>query len=386
MSTRRGLDATRGALMHSPEIDTLRVHGDRFVRTGMLDFAVNVWPARRPPALQAALIEALKSSAYPDDTDALAATARRHGRPPAEALALNGACEAFWLLAHALKAQQAVCVHPSFTEAEAALRAVGAPVTRVLRAPADWVLAPERVPPQADLVVLTNPNNPTGTLDAPAQIERLARPGRTLVVDESFADFVPHEHASVAARRELPGLVVLRSLTKLWGLAGVRAGYLLGPAALLEQLAAQRQPWSVSAPALAALRWCAADRETPARVANEVGSARAELQPALEAIPGVRVWPGAANFLLIHTPGHGRRLVRELADDGIAVRPCASFPGLGDDHIRVAVRTPAENTQLAQAIAQAMSTQTVAQATSRQSIADAMPTQTAQARSDAHTE
>jgi len=99
-------------------------------------------------------------------------------------------------------------------------------VTRLMRPAGDWALEPERVPEDADLVVLANPNNPTGNLDPLAQIARLARPGRTLVVDESFIDFVPGEQASLAGERALPGLIVLRSLTKIWGLPGLRAGYL----------------------------------------------------------------------------------------------------------------------------------------------------------------
>jgi histidinol-phosphate aminotransferase len=332
----------------------LRVHGDRFARLGMLDFAVNVWPTPRPERLRAALSEALESTRYPEESAARSAIARRHERPVAEVLALGGACEAFWLLAHALVARHAVCVHPSFTEAEAALRATGTPVTHVMRTAPDWALRPEQVPEDADLVVLTNPNNPTGNLDPPARIARLARPGRTLVVDESFADFVPGDRASLAGRRELPGLVVLRSLTKVWGLAGLRAGYLLGPRELVGRLVAHRQPWSVSAPALAAIETCLTDRETPSRIAAEVAAARHDLQQRLGHITAVKTWPGEANFVLVEAPGRGGALVQRLAREGIAVRPCESFPGLGADHIRIAVRTPSEHAVLVAAIARAL--------------------------------
>ena len=332
----------------------LRVHGDRFALGGMLDFAVNVWPTQRSESLRASLILALESTAYPDESAARLAIAHRHQRPVEEVLALGGACESFWLLAHALPTRHAVCVHPSFTEAEAALRQTGTPVTRVMRSDHDWALHPEQVPEDADLVVLANPNNPTGNLDPPAQIARLARPGRTLVVDESFIDFVPGDRWSLARRRELPGVVVLRSLTKLWGLAGLRAGYLLGPSELLERLGAHRQPWSVSAPALAAIETCAPDRGTSARVGAEVAGAREDLRRRLARIPGVRTWPARANFVLAKVPREGGALVRRLAREGIAVRPCDSFPGLGADHIRLAVRSPSEHAVLAAAIARAL--------------------------------
>jgi len=121
-----------GGTRTPPVSDPLRTHGDAFVRPGTLDFAVNIWPTPPSAGLRAALEGALADSApYPDERPAREAVADRHGRPPDEVLLLNGACEAFWLIAHALRPRHAVCLHPAFTEPEAALRATGAPVTRL---------------------------------------------------------------------------------------------------------------------------------------------------------------------------------------------------------------------------------------------------------------
>lgn len=327
---------------------TLRLHGDTLAAPGMLDFAVNVWPGERPAALRAALAAALDDPRYPDDRGARAALARRHGRTPDEVLALNGATEAFWLLAHALRPRVVACVHPSFTEPEAALRACGADVIAVARDPRDWSFEPAAVPPEAEVVVLGNPNNPTGALDAPETVLALLRPGRLVIVDEAFMDFVPGEGPSLAGRR-CEGLVVVRSATKLWSLAGVRAGYLLGPPSLVARLQAHRQPWSVNALALAALIVCARDAATRHRVAWEVAAARAALLARLSALPGVRPWPSVANFLLLEVPD-GPATIAGLRAAGIAVRPAASFPGLTEDHVRVAVRCPADNERLAEAL------------------------------------
>jgi histidinol-phosphate/aromatic aminotransferase/cobyric acid decarboxylase-like protein len=306
----------------------LRSHGDTVARPGELDFAVNVWP-ERDAVLDGAIADALRDLRYPSEAAARAAVATRHGRDPDEVLLLNGACEGFWLLAHALRPARAACVHPSFTEPEAALRAVGCEVVHALRDPETWALPDV----SEDVVVVGNPNNPTGNLD---DVSVLLGPGRLLVVDESFMDFVPGERHSLAATRA-PGLVVLRSLTKLWSLAGVRAGYLLAEPELVARLAAQRQPWSVNAGALAALVHCAADRETPARVAAQVAAAREQLRAALP----YRTWPGAANFLL----AEGR-----LEAPGFALRSCDSFPGLEAGYTRIAVRRPEENARLVEAL------------------------------------
>ena len=334
---------------------SLRLHGDTLAAPGMLDFAVNVWPAPRPPALDAALAAALaRGDRYPDENDARRAVARRHGRDPDEVLLTNGACEAFWLFAHACAPHSAAVIHPSFTEPEAALRSVGGDVRHVLREPETWRLEPGLVPHESDCVVLGNPNNPTGTLDPPEMMLALARPGRSLLLDESFIDFAPSADASLASHREVPGLVVVRSLTKLWSLAGIRAGYLLAPASIVQRLTAHRQPWSVNALACAALEWCAGDADTPRRVAAEVTAARTELAGTLAQLDGLRVWPSAANFLLIRV-ADGPRLVDGLRRRGIAVRPAASFPGLDERFIRIAVRRSEDNGRLVAAVTELLS-------------------------------
>jgi len=197
---------------------------------------------------------------------------------------------------------------------------------RVQREPEGWTFDPRDVPADADVVVVGNPNNPTGNVDPPFAAAGL------VVVDGSFADFVPFDPE---------GDVVVRSLTKAWNLAGVRAGYLLASAELVERLEAQRQPWSVNRLACAALETCA--RLTPDLA--EVAEARAGLVAALDAL-GVRSWPSAVNYVLLELPG----VVEPLRARGIAVRPCASFPGLDDRFVRVAVRRPEENAVLARAL------------------------------------
>ena len=157
-------------------MDPLHDHGDRQVPAGTLDLAVNVLGPT--PGWLLDELRDVDLVGYPDPGPALAALAARHGTAPGRCLVLHGAAEAFTLVAQALRPRLAACVHPSFTAPEAALRAAGVPVHRVLRDPAlDFALHPAAVPEEADLVVLGRPDNPTGRLD-PVVGGRGARPAR----------------------------------------------------------------------------------------------------------------------------------------------------------------------------------------------------------------
>src|SRR5215471_15501750 len=287
-------------------------HGDAELGPGLVDLAVNV-RRREPPGW---LVEELARSlpqlaAYPDPALATRAVAARHGRADDEVLLTAGAAEAFVLIARALRTECAVVVHPQFTEPEAALRAAGRQVRRVLLSPEHgFRLAGAAVPPQADLVIVGNPTNPTSVLHPAAGLAALARPGRVLVVDEAFMDAVPGEPQSLAGAgtRDVPGLLVVRSLTKTWGLAGLRIGYLLGDPALLGRLRRAQPLWAVSTPALAAARACSRARAVAEAeaLAQAADADRAHLLGLLRSVPGVEMaGDQRAPFVLIRVPGGG---------------------------------------------------------------------------------
>ncbi len=330
--------------------EELRLHGDSMAPHGYYDFAVNVYPDAPPRRLYEALTSALEDiSRYPDETPAVYALADRHGRDPSEVLLLNGSAEAFWLLAQVLSPSCAVVVHPFFTEAEAALSAFGRPVERVFRDPESFAFDTERIPPEADLVVLGNPNNPTGNLEPAEALVRLVRPGRVVLIDEAFMEFTGTQLESLAERSELPGVLVLRSLTKLWSVPGLRAGYLLGPAELISALRAARQPWAVNTLACAALAACARQHSRVFEVAEKIAGWRETLIAGLLRLQGIRVWPSHANFVLVRVPD-GPRIRQGLLERKIAVRRADTFPGLGPDHIRIAVRPPEDTARLLAAL------------------------------------
>ena len=334
--------------------ELLRHHGDVDAEPGLLDFAVNVRLERPPAWLRARLASALdRLGRYPsaaDDRAAREVVAVRHDRDPDEVLLLAGAAEGFALLA-SLRPRLAAVVHPSFTEPELALRTADVEVTRVELDAADgYRLRPEAVPEDADLVVIGNPTNPTSVLHPAEQIRALVRPGRVVVVDEAFADTVPGEPESLASSGE-PGLLVLRSLTKMWGLPGLRTGYALGAPELLARLARNRPHWPLGTLAFEAVRACcepAALAESE-QAAREFDAHRRDLVERL-AVVDVRVCrPARAPFLLLEVD-NGEKVRAALRERGIAVRRGDTFPGLGADHLRVAVRSPEHNALLAAAL------------------------------------
>lgn len=324
-------------------VTSLGFHGDAELADGLVDLAVNVRRDAPPDWLAEPVAASLRDLArYPDPGPARDALARRHGRPPEEVLLTAGASQAFTLLAQALRGvRHPLVVHPQFTEPEAALRAAGHPVRRlILPAEDGFRLDPAAVPEEADLVVVGNPTNPTSVLHPADSLAALARPGRVLVVDEAFADTVPGEPESLAGRRDLPGLVVLRSLTKTWGLAGLRIGYLLGEPELVNRLAAVQPLWPVSTPALAAALACAgpAARTAERAIAAHLTVDREYLVDRLAKVHGVSVvGPPASSFVLLRVPD-GERVRMDLRARGFAVRRGDTFPGLGSDWLRVAVR------------------------------------------------
>lgn len=340
--------------------ESLRIHGDTQVGPGEIDFAVNVHGDEPPEWLAERLRGRIRDLAsYPtaaDEARARRAIATRHGLTPhpldqhgpgtARTLPLAGSAEGFHLLADhaARRGLSAAVVHPSFTEPEAELRRAGVIVDRViLREP--YAFDPELVPADAGVVVVGNPTNPTSVLHPRARIAALCRPGRVTVVDEAFCDVVADEAGATLAGADLPGLVVLRSVTKTWALAGLRAGYAVGDPDVLADLAAHRVHWPLGTLQLEAVTACCSDEAFTHLEGIRRGLA-ADREAMCEALDTagieVAVRPDAP-FLLVRTPeGCDPDEFRSaLRARGIAVRRCDTFPGLDPRHVRLAVRDAA---------------------------------------------
>jgi threonine-phosphate decarboxylase len=320
----------------------------------LLDFSQNINPFGPPPqaleAAQRALFE--ESCRYPDleYRELREGLARYLDVPPENVVPTNGGAEALFLAAGAARAGRALVLEPTFSEYAAAARASGREVVRRLgRRPEDGFRLDHAA--LGDLrgisvVFLCNPNNPTGESLDPGEVlgvaDRVREAGALLVVDEAFADFVPGISVGGMVGE---GLWVARSFTKFFAIPGLRLGCLVCHDA--EHVRRLQPSWPVNAVAAAAGIAAVGDEGFSAVSVAEVARLRNELCRALDALPGLQAYPGAANFLLVRGP---EGLAARLARRGLLVRGCGPFKGLGPGFFRVAVRGEAENGRLISAL------------------------------------
>ena len=336
-------------------------HGDLVsrsleVRGGeLLDFSQNINPFGAPRnALEAARRALYEDSGrYPDlgYTGLREAMATYLGVGAEMVVPTNGGAEALFLAARAAATGgRALVLEPTFSEYAAAARASGMePVRRVARRREEglrWDPTSYRDLEGVSVVFLCNPNNPTGDMLGRDEVLEVAtcvqEAGAVLVVDEAFADFVPGISVTDMVDR---GLWVARSFTKFFAIPGLRLGCLVCDDA--GRVQALQPSWPVNAVAAAAGIAAVRDRGFAEASIGEVASLREDLFRALDALPGLQPFPGAANFLLVSGP---EGLPGRLARRGVLVRGCGPFHGLGPEYFRVAVRDAEENGRLVAAI------------------------------------
>lgn len=343
----------------------------------ILDFSANLNPLGPPPGVMALLRDHLGDVAhYPEPRGGTLKRelARHLDISPDHLVVGNGAAELIYCFCRAISPRRALIPAPTFGEYARAVGACGGEVDYLPMDAAGFRLPGDRLAAalhhgRYDLAILCNPNSPTGTLATPDELapilDAAARAGAWLLLDESFLGFLPRPE--LLSLRRLVGssdgtgarLAVLDSLTKLYCLPGLRLGYLTAPAPLVSRMEETRDPWSVSVLAQVAGVGCLQEQEYVQRTRRLLPGLRRALAEALSAIPGLQVFPSAANFLLLHTrpspppfePRPASVVAARLARRLILVRDCSDFPGLGaGGYIRVAVRLPDENDRLARAL------------------------------------
>ena len=332
--------------------------------TRPLDYSANIAPLGVPAPVREAICAALDSTVnYPDPLcrDLVQAIAV-HDRVPKNAILCgNGSSDVLFRLIAALKPKRALICAPTFGEYEQALATTDAALDY-------YPLSPERdfavesdivhyIVPETDLVILCQPNNPTGAV-VPRDILRLivqkcADNQAILLVDECFVGFLedPQSISVVPWLTACPNVVVLKAFTKLYGIPGIRLGYALtSNTALLEAMRKAGQPWSVSnlaqAAGVAALGCINYVEQVRAITCTERAFLKHELEKR-----GTTPW-GSANFLLFHIEEQPEAplFVQQMREQGVLIRDCANYRNLEQGWYRIAVRTRAENIRLLQAI------------------------------------
>lgn len=321
---------------------------------GVVDFSANTNPFGMSAAARKAAEAALDDAdRYPDPQcrELAAAIAEHEDIDPAALLCGNGAADLIWRLMAALRPATVLVCAPTFSEYAQAAQAVGAQMREHVLIEDDGFAVGTRliddIHDDVDLVFLCSPNNPTGRTVAPevlaAVLRRCREAGALLALDECFLGFVDDgpTRSLVRVAAAGSGLIVFRAFTKLYGIAGLRLGYVVsGDAELTARMYAAGPPWAVSSIAQAAGVAALADRTFVDRTRTLISEERPRVAAALEAA-GCAVVPGEANYLLVKCPVGD--MPERMAARGVIVRSCDSFSGLSPAYIRVAIRTPKEN-------------------------------------------
>lgn len=332
------------------------------------DLSSNVNPLGPPPGLLAHLAERVAAVTRLPEVDSRGAVekaARWLEVPPERLLAAGGTTQFIYALPAALGARRVVIAGPTYADYADACRLAGAAVRRhTAAAERAFRFEPSAIEAAlgeaaADTLFLCNPNNPTGALLPRAEILRLARrnPEVRFVVDESYLPFVPGGEGESLAREALDNLAVLVSVSKLFGVPGLRLGFLAAPGAVAERVARRILPWSVNSLAQEAVEWIADHPEAVARFlaatqAHLDGERRA-FRERLAAVPGLTVFPGSASFLLIRLPEGlaSSAVCRRFAAERILIRDAANFAGLSERFVRVSPKGAAVNRRAADLLA-----------------------------------
>jgi threonine-phosphate decarboxylase len=330
----------------------------------LLDFSANVnpmgLPARAAERLAREARDPRMVSHYPNpEASELRCLLSRQLGISGECIVIAaGADSLIHAAVHALRPKRCLVPIPAFSEYERASRAYGCEVMTIPLTP-EWSLDRQRLQAAeaGDLVVFTNPHNPTGACASREEmldrIDAMRAAGCFVLADEAFIDYAPHAAITREATTR-PGVIAIRSLTKFFGCPGLRVGYAVAAPEPARSLAAQVPAWPVTALALNALVEALRDVDYSRDTIERNQQARTQLSAALRRL-GIHVFPSAANFLFVRLPERFPALqVREqlIREHAIVLRECDSFAGIeAGRFLRVAVRQENENARLVEALA-----------------------------------
>ncbi len=326
--------------------------------TEFIDFSANISPLGVPESILNAYVSAIdRLSYYPDPENRVLteAVCRFHNIPPETVICGNGGADVIYRTVRTLSPKNALVLVPTFSEYRDALEECSCRVSKFfLRFPFDIddSFIEHIYSEKYDIVVLCNPNNPTGTLAEPDMLVRIAdaakAQGSVFLLDECFTDMLCHDsdrYSLIPGLGEYPNLVIIKSLTKMFSIPGLRLGYgICSDPVLASRIRKCGQPWPVNIPASEVGAAALADYDYRKRFIDFISREREFLYSELKSI-GLEVWKPSANFIFFRAEGYPD-LDTRLADYGILIRSCSNYSGLDEEYFRVSVRLREENIHL----------------------------------------
>jgi threonine-phosphate decarboxylase len=329
----------------------------------LLDFSANINPEGPPAAVASALRQALNEPSmlmnYPDleETELRKSLARYGAVRPENVAVANGFVPLLDAALRVLPVRTCLLPVPAFVEYRRVLKQSRVEVVPLGLSSSSNFSYPisDLVNGSHDTVLLANPQNPSGVLSGREtmlrMVEQAARRNIHVLLDEAFIDYCPE--ASLAGETDrFENLIVFRSVTKFFGMAGLRVGYAVTNPALSEQLREAIAPWSVTSLASIAAG-VAVKEDSYTRHTIALNNQRRErIEPAIGRL-GIHVYPSRANFLLLGLPGSTdchQFWERLILKHRIVLRNCANYEALSGPHLRAAVLTDPDNQRLIEAL------------------------------------
>jgi threonine-phosphate decarboxylase len=335
----------------------------------LIDFSANINPFG-PPRLALARLQRESADVslltrYPDPrySELRSALALHLSGPPECVAIANGSAALFGAVIRAVRPRTCLLPVPAFAEQQRALAAAACAIEHLPLSAADGFRLDARALCQTmtelrpSMCVLTNPHNPSGALTTKAEMAAIAHAAAAsyvqLLVDEAFIDFAPNDTLTSMAMRS-DHLVVLRSLTKFYGMPALRVGYSVSTPDMAARIDAQLPAWPVTTLAAAAAVEALRDDDYARRTLHAVAGDRQHLRDQL-ASHGIETYASAANFVLVRlpesVPDSTHLRTQLIRTHHVIVRDCRSFDGMTDGRfIRVAVRGRADNERLVEAL------------------------------------
>ncbi len=342
------------------------VHGgDVYTANGknnLVDYSANINPLGLPQFVKKAIVKSINGCVdYPDPfCRRLSAKLAGFLAVPQEYIFFsNGAADVLFKLAMALRPQQALLLAPTFADYEKALRSVDCKINYYLLheennfVPQEDIL--KQLMPDLDMVVICNPNNPTGKLIDKGLLERvIARCGELnirILIDECFMDFVAEEkvYSMIPLLAENKQLIILKAFTKTYAMPGLRLGYCLtADESLVLRLHECGQDWNVSTPAQEAGIAALDETEYVEKAKALIMKERLYLTTALNRL-GAKTYGSEANYIFFKMQ-QPEDLKDRLAKKGFLIRSCANYHNLHGNYYRIAVKRHADNKRFVKAL------------------------------------